>query len=77
MTEAFPRPLALPRQDWRRSSFCNGANSTCVEVAGNGESILVRDSKNVTAPALIFTTEEWHAFVRGVRAGEFDVGPVG
>lgn len=77
MTETFRRPLARPDADWRRSSYCNGANSTCVEVAVAGESIRVRDSKNVTAPALVFTAEEWHAFVRGVRAGEFDVGPIG
>jgi uncharacterized protein DUF397 len=32
----------------------------------------VRDSKNPTGPALMFTTAERVAFTAGVRAGEFD-----
>jgi hypothetical protein len=32
----------------------------------------VRDSKNPTGAALMFTATEWAAFIAGVRAGEFD-----
>jgi hypothetical protein len=32
----------------------------------------VRDSKNPTGAALMFTATEWSAFTTGVRAGEFD-----
>jgi hypothetical protein len=42
-----------------------------VEVADLGESIGIRDSKNPSAPALVFTRREWHAFVAGVQGGEF------
>ncbi|TDD21356.1 DUF397 domain-containing protein [Nonomuraea diastatica] len=31
----------------------------------------VRDSKNPTGPALIFTPGEWNAFISGVKSGEF------
>lgn len=33
----------------------------------------VRDSKNPNQAALIFTAEEWNAFVAGVRDGQFDL----
>lgn len=58
---------------WRRSSYCSGAASTCVEVAIGTQTVTVRDSKVVASPILRFTIEEWRAFVRGVRAGEFEV----
>jgi len=33
----------------------------------------MRDSKvGATGPVLLFTAEEWSAFARGVKAGEFD-----
>ena len=44
----------------------------CVEVAFVEEAIAVRDSKNPTGPALIFTAAEWDAFVGGAKDGEFD-----
>jgi hypothetical protein len=42
-----------------------------VEVAFVGGQVAVRDSKNPTGPALVFTAAEWTAFVGGVTAGEF------
>lgn len=63
----------LSRADWRKSSFSNGNGGNCVEVARNLPGIVaVRDSKDRSGPALIFTTAEWQAFVGGVRAGEFE-----
>ena len=63
----------MQRARWRTSSFSSDQGGECVEVAdlpngGRG----VRDSKNPTGPALMFTTAEWVAFTAGVRAGEFD-----
>jgi len=56
---------------WRRSEFCG--TQACVEVATTGmDTFLIRDSKNPDAPALAFDRTEWHAFVAGVRAGNFD-----
>lgn len=56
---------------WQRSSYCGGG--TCVEVRHTGDDVEVRDSKN-PGHVLTFTTAEWHAFTKGVKAGEFDDG---
>ncbi|MEU8815605.1 DUF397 domain-containing protein [Actinoplanes sp. NPDC048796] len=53
---------------WQRSRSCS--QSTCVEVARAGETILVRDSKNPGGAVLSFTPSEWRAFVEGVKRGE-------
>lgn len=57
---------------WVKSSL-SFSNSNCVEVASlpAGE-IGVRDSKDSEGPVLRFTSGEWHAFLGGVRNGEFD-----
>lgn len=62
---------------WRRSSACTGADSTCVEVAVRAGDVAVRDSKDPGGPELRFSPAEWGAFVRGVRAGEFELGAAG
>lgn len=52
------------------SSFCTGGG--CVEVAGTtagGIHVRASGQPHVT---LIFTRDEWTAFVAGVKAGEFD-----
>jgi uncharacterized protein DUF397 len=57
---------------WQRSTYC--ANSSCVEVALLDNQVAVRDSKSAKGPILLFTREEWTAFLAGARRGEF--GPV-
>ncbi|GAA3576387.1 hypothetical protein GCM10022419_066990 [Nonomuraea rosea] len=58
---------------WRKSTFCNGAD-TCVEVAPLADgNVALRDSKEHDGPVLVFTPEEWAAFASGVREGEFDL----
>jgi hypothetical protein len=61
----------VPDAVFRKSSFSH-TTQYCVEVANAGDLIGVRDSKNITGPALAFTKGEWTAFVAGVKAGEFD-----
>nr|WP_221475089.1 DUF397 domain-containing protein [Sphaerisporangium rubeum] len=57
---------------WRKSSRSGDSGGNCVEVASNLLGIVgVRDSKNTTGPALIFSSGEWSAFLRGVKGGEF------
>jgi hypothetical protein len=58
---------------WRKSTR-SGSTGNCVEVADNLPGVIaVRDSKNPTGPALIFTPSEWTAFTGGVKDGEFDL----
>jgi Domain of unknown function (DUF397) len=63
----------LRRAEWRTSTF-SGGNGSCVEVASNLPGIIaVRDSKDRQGPALVFTPDEWTAFLAGVRADEFNL----
>ncbi|WP_433714230.1 DUF397 domain-containing protein [Nocardia sp. CA-084685] len=53
--------------NWFKSSYSEGS-AQCVEVAWLDEGrVGVRDSKNSTGPALIFTPGEWDAFTRVVK----------
>lgn len=57
--------------EWVKSSY-SGNNGNCVEAAvlpGGGRAL--RDSKNPDGPALVFTGDEFAAFIAGARAGEF------
>ncbi|MGA8460639.1 MAG: DUF397 domain-containing protein [Streptosporangiaceae bacterium] len=61
----------LRRAEWRTTTF-SGGNGSCVEVASNLPGIIaVRDSKDRQGPALVFTPDEWTAFLAGIRADEF------
>jgi hypothetical protein len=58
---------------WIKSSYSGSNGGNCVEVAELSHGHRgVRDSKNPTGPALIFTPGEWNAFISGVKSGEFD-----
>jgi hypothetical protein len=56
---------------WRKSA--RSGNSGCVEVAILERLVGVRDSKDHQGPVLVFTPDEWNAFLAGVRDGEFDL----
>jgi len=57
---------------WRKSEKCNGAAS-CVEVARiNSGNVAVRHSAAPYEAILVFTLDEWSAFIAGVKNGEFD-----
>lgn len=61
-----------PSPNWIKSSL-SYANGTCVEVANlPGGIVGVRHSRDTAGPVLRFTPAEWHAFLGGVRLGEFD-----
>ena len=56
---------------WRKSTF--SAENGCVEVAELGNKVGIRDSKDREGPRLIFTEDEWGAFLAGIRNHEFDI----
>ncbi|GAA2641250.1 DUF397 domain-containing protein [Paractinoplanes durhamensis] len=50
------------------------SEGNCVEVATNLPSVVaVRDTKNRANGTLLFTSEEWKAFITDLRHGEFDL----
>lgn len=59
--------------EWVKSSF-SGANGACVETNFSPEgSVSVRDSKDPDGAVLLFTREEWEAFIAGVENKEFNI----
>ena len=67
-------PGAWSLDDFAKASFSGKVPEECVGVAYNGGTIAVRSTKQELAPdkVLEFDRAEWVAFVKGVRAGEFD-----
>lgn len=64
--------IDLSAVQWFKSSHSD-TGGQCVEVAFlDGGMVGVRDSKNPSGPALVFTPGEWDAFAAGVNEGEFD-----
>lgn len=58
--------------EWIKSSL-SFANGNCVEVADMGGGVVgVRNSRQPATTILLFTPDEWRAFIGGVRNGKFD-----
>jgi hypothetical protein len=58
---------------WRKSTRSGPYSDNCVEVAFVGGAVALRDSKDKAGAVLLFTPEEWLAFVGGTKDGEFDL----
>jgi hypothetical protein len=59
---------------WQKSSHSGGNGGQCVEIAVNLPGVVaMRDSKDPAGPALVFTPEQWQAFLSDARNGEFDL----
>lgn len=64
--------VEVAMRTFKKSSY--SASGACVEMTEDGPTILVRDSKQGgVGPTLEFTRDEWIAFTKGVKVGEFDV----
>lgn len=62
----------LSAANWFTSSR-SASGHECVEVAHLDAGMVgVRDSKNPTGPALVFTPDSWDAFVAKMVGGAFD-----
>ena len=60
-------------EDFNTSSYTSrgGIITRCVKVAIKKEGVALRDSKDPTNRTLFFNPEEWDAFLKGVKDGEF------
>jgi hypothetical protein len=55
---------------WHKSSH-SGSEGNCIEVTGDlPGAVAVRDSKNPGEPALVFSRDEWTAFIGELRRRE-------
>jgi Domain of unknown function (DUF397) len=53
---------------WRTSSYSGSQGGNCVQVAGRGRRILVRDTKQAgTGPVLRFSAKAWRTFADQVK----------
>jgi hypothetical protein len=59
---------------FRKSSYSGSNGGGCVEIASNLAGVIaVRDSKDPGGPALLFSPDEWKAFLAGVIGGEISL----
>lgn len=56
---------------WKTSSFCriDSNSENCVETLRHEDGITLRDTSGAT---VTYLEDEWQAFIKGVKAGEFD-----
>ncbi|MFI7090627.1 DUF397 domain-containing protein [Streptomyces lydicus] len=61
---------------WRKSTYSNGGDANCVEVAdGNqGTAVPVRDSKDPNGPVLHFPAVAWSSFIATVKGDAWTGG---
>jgi len=59
---------------WEKSFVSEPNGGNCVEVnLGMPGLVGVRDTKLPTSPVFVFGSGEWDAFLRAVKAGQFDL----
>ena len=53
--------------NWRKSMYSSGNGGECVEVAGQANRVLVRDTKDRSGPVLRFAPDAWRRFADRVK----------
>ena len=66
----FRRVLFRSLPEWKRASEC--VVGACAEAAVGRDVVLVRQSEHPEV-VVSFTPDEWRAFIKGVKTGEFDL----
>lgn len=54
---------------WKRSTKCDGGH--CLEMEQEGPLVFLRNNIDPNRQ-IVATQEEWEAFIKGVKAGDFD-----
>ena len=58
----------MDMKNWRKSSYSSGNGGNCVETAGDGQVIAIRDTKDKGhGPVLRFSTKAWAAFTVSLK----------
>jgi Domain of unknown function (DUF397) len=57
----------METMNWRKSTYSSGNGGECIEVADRASSVLVRDTKDRSGPALQFTASAWRRFAERVK----------
>jgi hypothetical protein len=70
--EAVKRDVAASPLKSSPSWLAACSNSSCVEVARAGETVLVRDGKAPDGPVLTYSVTEWNVFLSAAKDGRFD-----
>ncbi|MFC1700884.1 DUF397 domain-containing protein [Patescibacteria group bacterium] len=61
-------------KDFKKSSFTfTDAHKACAEVAIKDNTVAVRNSRDLEKNTIYFNFREWDAFIKGVKAGEFNL----
>ncbi|MFC9613221.1 DUF397 domain-containing protein [Streptomyces sp. NPDC056938] len=71
--EPLPRiPDASALTTWRKSTYSGGDSGQCLEVNDHTHAahVPVRDSKNPSGPAVVFTSGAWTAFLGAVKGAD-------
>jgi Domain of unknown function (DUF397) len=63
--------LRQAKPKWIKST-ASAQGDSCVEVASVSGLVAVRDSQTPDRPALLYTPDEWRAFMVGAKQGQFD-----
>lgn len=60
---------------WRKSSYSDNGQVTCVELAGvpGTRSVAARDSKNPAGPCIELSPHTFRRLLGDVKAGRFDL----
>lgn len=53
--------------NWRKSSYSGQSGGNCVEVADNGNRVMVRDTNNRAGAVLRFSPAAWRRFAEQVK----------
>lgn len=69
--DVMNKTFAVKDGDFKVSSW-TGKHVHCVQVAVKPEGVAVHDDKDKSKTTLFFNHGEWNAFLKGVKAGEFD-----
>lgn len=65
--------IVFADREFRKSSLTGSDRYACVEVAMREGVVAVRSTTDPSKTTVLYTNDEWSAFIGGVKKGEFDL----